>query len=163
LIRNLSDWLVSFLAAPPFRLLVVPCAVASLGCWVRYFLAKVAGKKVLFRQNEKLSTEQTVAAKEIFTIWPELMIVGIFNMLILASDFASGPGATTDSTRSESLLVVTVCLSSSLLLLWLVSFTAAQSRPSGKKQVLLSVILPHLLGFGVLELSLILVDLPSGG
>lgn len=135
--------MTAFLASQVFRLLLVPLAIASLGCFIRYFTKKLRRHKI---------------SAEVFIVWPELIIAALFNLLILISDTAEESKPPTN--RLLSLFAASLL---TLLLLWVVSFVAALPRKTRRRLVVWTYGLPHLLALSALEVSLLLAHAPKAG
>jgi hypothetical protein len=128
--------LAEFFGSLAFRLLAVPLATAGLGCFIRYHAAKLQQRQV---------------KGEIFIVWPELLIAGLFNVFVLILDLLGG-----NAEKADLLGPFATCLVL-LLSLWVVSFVAALPR-QGSRQVIWSYIFPHLMAFAGLEFSLIVAS-----
>ena len=132
--------MAEFFGSLTFRLLAIPLATAGLGCFIRYHAAKLQQKPV---------------KGEIFIVWPELLIAGLFNVFVLILDLLGGA-----ADKGTILGPFATCLVL-LLSLWVVSFVAALPR-SGPRQVIWSYIFPHLMAFAGLEFSLIVASSTAG-
>jgi hypothetical protein len=134
-----------FLAGDFFRFIGLPISAAVLGCWVKYFMAR-------------LRTEPITA--EVFSVWLELTIVSLFNLLTAASQAAIEASKNTIPPHlrhayDEFLLTSVVIAAVVVLWLWLVSFTTAHSRT-----LFGQYLWPHLAALGVLVAVMLFASRP---
>jgi hypothetical protein len=133
------------LASDLFRYVVLPLAAAFLASWVKFFIAGV---------------RRRVRTAELWSVWLELMIVSLVNLLTAASDAALRAQqldlSPIDQARYYDYLLTSVLLAIGIVLfLWLVSYNAARSRGT-----LGQFIWPHFASASVLVAVLLFASQP---
>jgi hypothetical protein len=143
----LSDYLASSL----FRFVALPLGAAGVGVIVKFTVARVKGHS---------------SGPEVFSVWLELMIGSLFNLVGVATEVArkvsaSGVDSATYSAGTDFLLWCVFFSSGIIFLLWLVAvasavpptWTAPGSSPSSLKKFvrfLWEHLVPHAISGGVL-------------
>ncbi|MCM0674662.1 hypothetical protein NCC78_08170 [Micromonospora phytophila] len=120
-------------------MVAIPVATAALGCFIRYFTAKIRSVTI---------------GPEVFVFWPELLLAAVFNLLTAASDLANRKLSAEEA--GDSFLAIMSAGLVLLLALWIVSFMAAIPRTAPWRRVVWTYGVPHLSAIGALELSLLL-------